>query len=49
MTAVSINLEAPIVSSATVAVFIPAPNTNAKKLRPDAGAVVNVMVLAAIV
>jgi hypothetical protein len=46
---VSINLEGPIVSSATVAVFIPAPNINPKKLRPAAGAVVKVIVLAAIV
>jgi len=46
---VSINLEGPIVSSATVAVFIPAPNIIAKKLSPDAGAVVKVIVLAAIV
>ena len=35
--------------SATFAVFIPAPKINPKKSRPLAGAVVNVIVLAAIV
>jgi len=45
----STTLAVPIVPSATVAVFIPAPNINPKKLSPAAGAVVKVMVLAAIV